>query len=68
MFVAERGRKYGHWPGMVQMRTGIPSWKCSKCNFVFKGEKAPERCPLCHRKSKFEIVRDYRDFSDIEMD
>ena len=66
--MAGEGREYGHWPGIVQMRTGIPSWKCSRCNFVFKGEDAPKTCPLCHHDAEFEMIKDYRDFSDIDMD
>lgn len=56
------------YPGIVQPESGKPSWKCTTCNFVFRGEKPPRVCPLCHHESEFEIVRDYRDFSFIEVD
>lgn len=44
------------------------SWKCPKCNFVFRGELPPKECPLCGREIRFELVCDHRDFSFVEND
>ncbi len=31
-------------------------WECRNCGFVFEGEKAPEKCPVCQvNKAHFEI-------------
>ena len=31
-------------------------WKCRNCGFVFEGNEAPEKCPVCsHPKSYFEV-------------
>ncbi len=31
-------------------------WKCRNCGYVFEGNKAPEKCPVCtHTKSYFEV-------------
>ncbi|WP_455645836.1 rubrerythrin [Methanosphaera sp.] len=37
------------------------TWVCRKCGFVFKGEKPPEKCPICeHPASYFELsVEDF---------
>ena len=30
-------------------------WKCENCGFVFKGNAAPEKCPVCgYPKAHFE--------------
>lgn len=35
------------------------TWVCRKCGFVFKGEKPPEKCPICeHPSSYFEVLVD----------
>ena len=32
-------------------------WKCRKCGYMYEGEKALEKCPLCeHPKAFFEIL------------
>ncbi len=56
------------WPGMVQFGNDVPSWKCSNCNFVFRGENPPKKCPLCHADADFDLVREERDFSEIGND
>ena len=34
-------------------------WKCRKCGYMYEGEKAFEKCPLCeHPKAFFEILAD----------
>ena len=31
-------------------------WKCRNCGYVFEGNEAPEKCPVCaHAKSYFEL-------------
>ena len=56
------------YPGMVQMVIDIPSWKCSSCNFVFRGGSPPKVCPLCRKETDFEKLNEFRDFSDINND
>ena len=35
------------------------TWVCRKCGFIFKGEKPPEKCPICeHPSSYFELSID----------
>ncbi len=35
------------------------TWVCRKCGFVYKGEKPPEKCPICeHPSSYFELMSD----------
>ncbi|MDD6535203.1 MAG: rubrerythrin family protein [Methanosphaera sp.] len=35
------------------------TWVCKKCGFVFKGEKPPEKCPICeHPQSYFKREED----------
>ena len=35
------------------------TWVCRKCGFVYKGEKPPEKCPICeHPSSYFEKLTD----------
>lgn len=35
------------------------TWVCRKCGFVFKGEKPPEKCPICeHPSSYFELSQE----------
>ncbi len=45
----------------VFVKTGKNRWECRHCGFVFEGEKAPEKCPVCkHAKAHFEIeARNY---------
>jgi len=31
--------------------TGMVSWRCAVCGFVFTGEKPPKGCPVCHSPS-----------------
>ena len=33
----------------------IIAWRCAVCGFVFKGEKPPKGCPVCHSPS-FEFI------------
>ena len=36
------------------------TWVCRKCGFVYKGEKPPEKCPICeHPYSYFELAEDF---------
>ena len=31
-------------------------WQCGNCGFLYEGEKAPEKCPVCdHPQSYFRI-------------
>lgn len=31
-------------------------WKCGNCGFIYEGEEAPEKCPICdHPKAYFEM-------------
>lgn len=42
--------------GEVFAKSGKNRWECRHCGFVFEGEKAPEKCPVCqHAKAFFEI-------------
>ena len=35
------------------------TWVCKKCGFVYKGEKPPEKCPICeHPQAFFERQED----------
>lgn len=35
------------------------TWVCRKCGFVYKGQKPPEKCPICeHPSSYFEVSVD----------
>lgn len=34
------------------------TWICRNCGFIYVGEKAPEKCPVCsHPKAYFELER-----------
>ena len=46
------------------LKSSSNTWKCSFCNYVFKGDKPPDICPFCHHHSEFEIIKDYKDFDD----
>jgi rubrerythrin len=56
------------YPDIIQPADATPSWKCSRCNFVFKGDEPPKVCPLCHKEAEFDAVRDYREFTYLEVD
>ena len=34
-------------------------WMCSECNYTFKAEAPPEKCPGCHAKCVFFDVTCY---------
>ena len=37
-------------------RDGDKIWQCGNCGFLYEGEKAPEKCPVCeHPQGYFEI-------------
>ena len=41
--------------GTVFDKSDEIQWKCGNCGFIFKGSKAPERCPVCgYPKAYFE--------------
>ena len=40
-------------------RTEEITWVCRKCGFVYKGEKPPEKCPICeHPSAYFELSQE----------
>jgi rubrerythrin len=40
----------------VFKKDSVIKWKCRNCGFVFEGEEAPEKCPVCdHARSYFEV-------------
>ena len=42
--------------GTVFSREEEIEWQCRNCGFVFKGKKAPDKCPACqHPQAYFEI-------------
>ncbi len=42
--------------GEVFAKTGKNKWECRNCGFVFEGEKAPEKCPVCSlAKAYFQV-------------
>ncbi|MFA6895495.1 MAG: rubrerythrin family protein [Bacteroidales bacterium] len=44
--------------GKVFEREEAILWQCRNCGFVFKGKKAPEKCPACdHAQAYFEEKR-----------
>ena len=41
--------------GTVFSREEEIEWQCRNCGFVFKGKKAPDKCPACqHPQAYFE--------------
>ena len=35
------------------------TWHCRNCGFIYEGEEAPEKCPVCnHPQAYFELVQD----------
>lgn len=45
--------------GSVFKREEEIEWQCRNCGFVFRGKKAPEKCPACqHPQAFFEPKRD----------
>ena len=41
--------------GTVFKRKNPINWKCSKCGYIHKGEKPPEKCPSCkHAREYYE--------------
>jgi rubrerythrin len=42
--------------GIVFKKDQPIKWKCRNCGFVFEGQQAPEKCPVCsHPKAYFEV-------------
>ena len=42
--------------GKVFKRDSPIKWKCRNCGYVYEGDEAPERCPVCdHARSYFEV-------------
>ena len=38
-------------------RDGKQYWQCRNCGYIYEGEKAPEKCPVCdHPKAYFELL------------
>lgn len=45
--------------GTVFQREEEIEWQCRNCGFVFRGKKAPDKCPAClHPQAFFEPKRD----------
>lgn len=45
--------------GEIFKKDDPQAWRCFKCGYVFKGKKAPEKCPICdHPQAYFEIMDD----------
>ena len=45
--------------GTVFEREEEIEWQCRNCGFVFRGKKAPGKCPACeHPQAYFEPKRD----------
>ena len=43
--------------GMVFRKEQKVKWRCRNCGFVYEGQKALEKCPVCqHPQAYFEIV------------
>lgn len=41
---------------MVFKSDKVTVWKCRKCGYVYTGESAPEKCPVCgHEQAFFEL-------------
>ncbi|MDD2293794.1 MAG: rubrerythrin family protein [Bacteroidales bacterium] len=44
--------------GKVFEKDEVIEWQCRNCGFVFKGKKAPEKCPACqHPQAYFEVKK-----------
>lgn len=44
--------------GKVFEKDEAIEWQCRNCGFVFKGKKAPEKCPACqHPQAYFEVKK-----------
>ena len=42
--------------GEVFKKSDPTKWKCRNCGFVFEGNEAPDKCPVCnHSRSYFEV-------------
>ena len=41
----------------------IYEWKCTVCNEIIKGSKAPEKCPVCGVGSEYFIKLEKNDIS-----
>ncbi len=42
--------------GKVFKKDSPIKWKCRNCGYVYEGDEAPERCPVCdHARSYFEV-------------
>ena len=42
--------------GKVFERDEVVEWQCRNCGYVYKGKKAPEKCPACqHPQAYFEL-------------
>lgn len=38
-------------------RDGKQYWQCRNCGYIYEGEKAPEKCPVCdHPQAYFELL------------
>jgi rubrerythrin len=43
--------------GAVFQRAEKVRWRCRECGFVYEGQKALEKCPVCqHPKAFFELI------------
>ena len=49
--------KVGLWrDGKVFKKEGEVGWKCNNCGYVYKGQKAPDKCPACdHPQDYFQV-------------
>ena len=42
--------------GTVFISEDVAIWQCGNCGFLYEGEKAPEKCPVCdHPQAYFRI-------------
>ncbi len=43
--------------GAVFKKEGKVYWKCRNCGYIYEGNEAPEKCPVCaHPRAYFELM------------
>lgn len=40
----------------VFKKGSVVKWKCRNCGFVFKGNRAPEKCPVCSHDRNYFLI------------
>ena len=41
----------------VFAKDGKVFWQCGNCGYIYEGEKAPEKCPVCeHPQAYFQLL------------